>query len=238
MLPRTAEPWHGRAQQTTDLAPQLAIVTVKSAFAAFEPARRPAVIPLRFRRTTMLSRFTLACLTAGLALPALAQTQGSYITTLPEGASRVSKIIGTDVTGLDIRQIGEVKDVVLDRDGRAVAVVIASGGVLGIGEKSVAVPFDALLWNYDVSPTSGASSSNTGGVRTGDGALEAQRAETTSPGPENVEATGTVGDPQQPAEGLRPQGATTPVTGQGEPSSAVLRMTQQQLRDAPEFRSR
>jgi sporulation protein YlmC with PRC-barrel domain len=190
----------------------------------------------------MLPRFTLAFLAAGFALPALAQppaAQGPTLTAMPEGASRVSEMIGTAVTGSDIRRLGEVKDVVLDREGRAVAVVIASGGMLGMGEKNVAVPFEALLWNYDVSPTEGASSSNTGGVPARDGrTLEARRAETTSPGPENVEATGTVGDPAQPDEGLRPQGATTPVTGSGSPSSAVLRMTVDELRNAPEFQSR
>lgn len=186
----------------------------------------------------MLPRFTLACLLIGLAPPALAQTpapHGVFLTALPDGGSRVSEIIGTRVIGSDIRHLGEVKDIVLDRDGHAAAVVIASGGLLGTGEKTVAVPYRGLLWDYDVSPTDGPSSRTTGGDAAAGRAVEAKRADATSPGPENLEATGTVGDPQQPGEGLRPQGATVPVTGRGKPTAVVLRMTLDELRNAPAF---
>ena len=50
----------------------------------------------------------------------------------------------------------------VDRTGRVAAVVISVGGFLGIGSKSVAVPFEALLFNFEASPTDGPSSSNTG----------------------------------------------------------------------------
>jgi hypothetical protein len=40
--------------------------------------------------------------------------------------------------------IGDVNDVVLDQSGAAQAVVIGVGGFLGIGEKSVAVPYRSL----------------------------------------------------------------------------------------------
>lgn len=38
-------------------------------------------------------------------------------------------------------KIGAINDLVVDRDGRVSAVVIGVGGVLGIGEKNVGVPF-------------------------------------------------------------------------------------------------
>jgi len=38
-------------------------------------------------------------------------------------------------------KIGVINDLVIDRDGRVAAVVIGVGGFLGIGEKSVGVPF-------------------------------------------------------------------------------------------------
>jgi sporulation protein YlmC with PRC-barrel domain len=186
-----------------------------------------------------LLTFTLA---AGLALPALAQTAGApppvgFMTEMPAGATRLSGVIGTDVIGSDIRRLGTVDDVVLDRSGAIAAVVIGTGGFLGIGEKKVAVPYAALLWNYDVSPTTGPSSATTGGATLpGNQQLQTRSAVTTEPGPANPQATGTVGDPSQPAEGLRPQGATVPVTGGGEPRRAVLQMTEQELRDAPEFK--
>jgi len=188
-----------------------------------------------------MPRLAPLLLAAGLALPALAQTpQGSapvgFLTALPPGASLLSGVIGTEVIGSDIRRLGRIDDVVLDRNGTVAAVVIGTGGLLGLGEKKVAVPYEALLWNYDVGPTTGPSSSTTGG-ETLPGRQEPQTrsAVTTDPGPANPNATGTVGDPAHPAEGLRPQGATVPVTGGGEPKRAVLRMTVEELRNAPRF---
>jgi hypothetical protein len=41
-------------------------------------------------------------------------------------------------------KIGEIKDVILDHDGKASAVMIGVGGFLGIGAKDVAVPYAAV----------------------------------------------------------------------------------------------
>jgi sporulation protein YlmC with PRC-barrel domain len=41
-------------------------------------------------------------------------------------------------------KIGEIMDVLLDRDGKAAALIVGVGGFLGIGEKDVAVPFNAV----------------------------------------------------------------------------------------------
>ena len=41
-------------------------------------------------------------------------------------------------------KIGEVDDVLIDREGKATALILGVGGFLGIGEKSVAVPFNAV----------------------------------------------------------------------------------------------
>lgn len=60
-----------------------------------------------------------------------------------------SGLIGATVRGSANETIGEIDDVILDRDGRAQAVVIGVGGFLGIGEKDVAVPFMALEANHD-----------------------------------------------------------------------------------------
>jgi sporulation protein YlmC with PRC-barrel domain len=46
--------------------------------------------------------------------------------------------------GDDAEEIGNVTDLVFDEQGSIAAVVIGVGGFLGIGEKSVAVPYDAL----------------------------------------------------------------------------------------------
>jgi len=41
-------------------------------------------------------------------------------------------------------KIGEIMDVLVDREGKATALIIGVGGFLGIGEKDVAVPFNAV----------------------------------------------------------------------------------------------
>ncbi len=41
-------------------------------------------------------------------------------------------------------KIGDIKDVLVDGEGRVSAFIIAVGGFLGIGEKDVAMPFQAV----------------------------------------------------------------------------------------------
>ncbi|MER8981630.1 PRC-barrel domain-containing protein [Mesorhizobium sp. M0870] len=63
--------------------------------------------------------------------------------------SIVTNIIGESVyngTGDDAENIGEVSDVVFDKDGQAKSVVIDVGGFLGVGAKSVAFEYGKLQW--------------------------------------------------------------------------------------------
>ena len=41
-------------------------------------------------------------------------------------------------------KIGEIMDVLVNRDGKVTALIVGVGGFLGAGEKDVAVPFDAV----------------------------------------------------------------------------------------------
>jgi hypothetical protein len=41
-------------------------------------------------------------------------------------------------------KIGEIMDVLVERDGKIVALIVGVGGFLGMGEKDVAVPFNAV----------------------------------------------------------------------------------------------
>jgi sporulation protein YlmC with PRC-barrel domain len=50
------------------------------------------------------------------------------------------------------KSIGDLKDVLIDHDGKVVAVVVGVGGFLGLGEKNVAVDFNYLEKNGGVSP--------------------------------------------------------------------------------------
>ncbi len=50
-----------------------------------------------------------------------------------------SNFIGTDVIGPDESKIGDVHDVLFEKDGKVVAYVVGVGGFLGIGSKNVAL---------------------------------------------------------------------------------------------------
>jgi sporulation protein YlmC with PRC-barrel domain len=57
---------------------------------------------------------------------------------------RASKMIGSTVYDMRNRDIGSVKDLVLDKDGRVASVVIDVGSFLGFGGKYVAVRLSDL----------------------------------------------------------------------------------------------
>ena len=55
-----------------------------------------------------------------------------------------SKFKGTDVIGPDNAQVGDVNDVLFDKGGKIVGLIVGVGGFLGIGEKSVAIDMSAF----------------------------------------------------------------------------------------------
>jgi sporulation protein YlmC with PRC-barrel domain len=62
---------------------------------------------------------------------------------------KASSMIGTDVVDPQGKDIGEVKEVVIDpRTGKVAYAVVSFGGFLGMGEKLFAIPFSAF--KYDV----------------------------------------------------------------------------------------
>ena len=50
-----------------------------------------------------------------------------------------SKFTGTDVMGPNNEKIGDVNDMLFDKDGKIMAYIVGVGGFLGIGEKNVAL---------------------------------------------------------------------------------------------------
>lgn len=50
-----------------------------------------------------------------------------------------SKFKGTNVMGADNKKIGDVSDILFDKDGKIEAYVISVGGFLGVGAKEVAI---------------------------------------------------------------------------------------------------
>jgi sporulation protein YlmC with PRC-barrel domain len=55
-----------------------------------------------------------------------------------------SKLKGMDVRNAAGENLGDINDVVVDKSGKPTVAIIGVGGFLGIGEKNVGVPFQAL----------------------------------------------------------------------------------------------
>ena len=108
-----------------------------------------------------------------VALPAHAQdTQRSNTRAQTEqnasdaGMWQASKLIGVNVYNGQNEKIGDIKELMVDKDGKLANVVIGVGGFLGMGERDVAVKFSELKWSDQpvraTSTSSGASTQTTG----------------------------------------------------------------------------
>jgi sporulation protein YlmC with PRC-barrel domain len=93
------------------------------------------------------STVTAAALATAITLPAFAANDypaAQIETTLPREALTVTDWYKQNVYDPNENKIGDIKDVLVDKSGRVVALVVAVGGFLGAGEKDVAVPFEAV----------------------------------------------------------------------------------------------
>jgi sporulation protein YlmC with PRC-barrel domain len=86
----------------------------------------------------------------GLALlagsaPGFAQSpKDQFVTLQPAGQWLSSQFIGQAVSNDAGETVGNINDLLFDKGGRIVNVVVGVGGLLGIGEKNVAMPYTAL----------------------------------------------------------------------------------------------
>jgi sporulation protein YlmC with PRC-barrel domain len=78
--------------------------------------------------------------TTGAATPVQAQMLGS----LPANSVTVTNYYRQNVYDPSDAKIGEISDVLVGKDGKVEAFIVAVGGFLGIGQKDVAVPFSAV----------------------------------------------------------------------------------------------
>jgi sporulation protein YlmC with PRC-barrel domain len=82
---------------------------------------------------------------AAITTPAVAaQESGQLMTSVPGDALPVSEYYKEDVYDAHDSKIGDIRDVLLEKSGQVAAVILGVGGFLGIGEKDVAVPFNAI----------------------------------------------------------------------------------------------
>ncbi len=81
-----------------------------------------------------------------------------FMTQLSPGSMLLSDFMDQDVVGPDNKDIGEVEDVVLDRDGKVSAVVIEVDE--GLGDRTVALPMNAFQMSMDAEATGSVQGSN------------------------------------------------------------------------------
>ena len=169
-----------------------------------------------------------------------------FVTGMEGGLLRGSKLVGLDVIGLDNVKVGTIDEVLMDGSGRIRAVVLGVGGFLGVGEKSVAVPFDLFLWNTgDVSRSAGPSASVSVGsapanprVGTAAGAERMPGAgisnEVLNAGPERRGGGVDLSTGSAAASG--PPATVSVADGHNGPERAIVRLTKADLEKAPAFR--
>jgi sporulation protein YlmC with PRC-barrel domain len=93
---------------------------------------------------------------------ALAQTQ----TASDKGQWQASKLIHMNVYNAQNEKIGDIKELMLDKNGKINIVAIGVGGFLGMGERDVAIKFDRLKWsNEPVKSTSSGATTTTGSAQ-------------------------------------------------------------------------
>jgi len=90
---------------------------------------------------------------AQTAPPASTKTDLPFVTVQPEGQWLTSRFIGQVVTNQAGEAIGDINDLLFDKTGRIATAVIGVGGFLGMGEKSVAIPFSSLSFTADAKGT-------------------------------------------------------------------------------------
>jgi sporulation protein YlmC with PRC-barrel domain len=81
-----------------------------------------------------------------------------------QGSWRASKLVGLSVYNEKNESVGSINDMLTDKNGKVVAVVIGVGGFLGVGEHLVAVPFEKVKFSDQPIAYTGAANAPGGGA--------------------------------------------------------------------------
>src|SRR5205807_5746663 len=76
--------------------------------------------------------------------PRQAGPPAQILSSVPANGMTVTHWYKQNVYDPSDSKIGEIMDVLMDKEGKATALIIGVGGFLGAGEKDVAVPFNAV----------------------------------------------------------------------------------------------
>jgi sporulation protein YlmC with PRC-barrel domain len=120
----------------------------------------------------MIAKYAIAGIAGSALLASLAfaqspdtksdTTKNAPTTTMSDTSSfqgnwRASKLVGLSVYNEKNESVGSINDMLTDKNGKIVAVVIGVGGFLGVGEHLVAVPFDKVKFSTEPVAYTGAA---------------------------------------------------------------------------------
>lgn len=198
----------------------------------------------------MKTKLAMALVCASLiSLPAVAQTtstdqkaqqaaqSGSPLYQMKAGEFRASKLDGLNVYNNNNEKIGDVSDLLVDREGKVGAVVVGIGGFLGMGEHLVAIPWDQVKW-IDEPARTASTTDTTRTTATGSGSSTAPATSTTTERTTDGNQTTTTTTTTDHNAGT----TTTADRGssrdayRGYPDHALVNMTKDQLKALPEVR--
>lgn len=180
----------------------------------------PAMQPGATGSSSMNSPSTGASPSTGSAAMNQGGSQGQFMTRMEANQMMASDLIGTRVVSTNNESIGDINDVVVDRNGQVMAVVVGVGGFLGIGEKDVAVPFNSLEFangqQASATGSAGGNVSTTGSTASGNAAGGTSNSNMAT----NNASAGSAN-----------------ASSSNEPDRVILRMTKAELQAAPAFKA-
>jgi ribosomal 30S subunit maturation factor RimM len=166
------------------------------------------------------------------------EIQGGFVVRQGPNQLLGSNLMSANVIGATGENIGTVDDVLMDNQGRVLAIIVGVGGFLGIGQRDVAIPVDALNFVTAEATAAGTATQPTATGTVGAPATTAPGQPATAPGA----APGTAAPGTAPGTTAQqqPAGTATTGTGWGWGADDVLQhievaFTREQLEDAPEF---
>jgi sporulation protein YlmC with PRC-barrel domain len=101
-----------------------------------------------------LVSFAVISASTTMLMTSAMSAQVAPLTSIPADAVTVTDWYKQDVYDSNSSKLGQVKDVLVDKNGRASALILGVGGILGADEKDVAVPFEAVKVDANSSDSS------------------------------------------------------------------------------------
>jgi hypothetical protein len=118
------------------------------------------LVEAKMLKTLVMSAAISALMVSGAMAQGAAAADGAkFIPSQSTDQWVFSKFKGTDVLGPDNAQVGSVNDLLFDKNGKILGLIVGVGGFLGIGEKSVAIDMSA----FQVMPPETGSATGAGG---------------------------------------------------------------------------